>query len=57
MPKTSYHDSLIHALHDPRSAMDYLEAAFEDVINSNDNDEELFWLAVRNVAEAERSRE
>ena len=55
MPKTIYHDNLIHALHDPRSAMDYLDAAFEDVINSND--EEPFWLAVRNVAEAERSRQ
>ncbi|KYC43910.1 transcriptional regulator [Scytonema hofmannii PCC 7110] len=47
MPKTkSYHSFLIESLKDPNEAAAYLNAALEE------QDPQLFLLAVRNVAEA-----
>jgi probable addiction module antidote protein len=42
-----YQPELIQALHDPREAAEYLNAALED------GDPEAFLLALRNVAEAQ----
>jgi len=48
MAKTrSYHDSLTESLKDPKEAEAYLNASLEE------NDPELFLLALRNVAEAQ----
>ena len=48
MAKTrSYHDSLTESLKDPKEAGAYLNASLEE------NDPELFLLALRNVAEAQ----
>lgn len=41
-----YHDSLIKALKDPQEAAEYLNAVLEE------KDEEMFLVALRNVAEA-----
>lgn len=43
----SYHEDLIESLRDPREAEAYLNAALEE------EDPELFLLALRNVAEAQ----
>lgn len=43
---TTYQEDLIEALKDPREAAAYLSAAKEE------GDGELYWLALRNVAEA-----
>jgi DNA-binding phage protein len=42
----SYQESLLAALRDPEEAAEYLNAALED------GDEQIFLLALRNVAEA-----
>jgi probable addiction module antidote protein len=43
----SYHEDLIESLQNPREAEEYLNAALEE------EDPELFLLALRNVAEAQ----
>lgn len=45
---TSYHDDLITALRDPREALAYLQVALEEY--QEDNNAELFWVAIRNIA-------
>lgn len=42
----SYRDELLESLRDPQEAMEYLNAALEE------DDHEVFLLALRNVAEA-----
>lgn len=45
-PTKSYQESLLTSLRDPDEAAEYLNAALED------DDEQVFLLALRNVAEA-----
>jgi len=54
---TNYHDGLIGDLRDPVEAIEYLRAAFEEARCNRDGcGVEMFWKAIRNVAEAERCR-
>ena len=49
----SYHDELIKDLKDHDEAVAYLNAAWEESLNGDKESQELFLVALRNVAEAQ----
>ena len=54
MPKyRDYHDELIEYLKDHDEAVAYLNAAWEESLNGDEESQQLFLLALRNVAEAQ----